>query len=328
MVSYERLRRASADFELRAGNGKHIAIYTNADPDYVGSTNEFKGRDMQLCRFGNDRVGVVRQQQVYDVTGVVEKLGSFSYPLPRFDILIDALERLRPALECEADRSPGQPLESLALLPPIANPGKLVAAPVNYLKHLEEVRHDSGINFQNQIDAIQRIGLFLKATSSMIGASQPVQLRFPERRNDHEIELVVVIGRTADRVSASRALEHVAGYCVGLDMTVRGPEERSMRKSLDTYSVLGPVLVTPDEFGDPCGVELELKVNGHTRQKANTRDLVLSVPELIELASRHYTLHPGDVIFTGTPEGVGEVVGGDVLSATIERLGTLEVRIL
>lgn len=282
---------------------------------------------MQLCRFGASRLGLVRDGTVHDVTPVADGLGRHGYPLPRHDLLIAALDRLRPELEAEADRVAGVPLATLELHAPVANPGKLVAAPVNYLRHLEEARTDKAIHFDTQVGEIQRVGLFLKATSSLIGPSGTVAIRFGDRRNDHEIELAAVIGRVADRVPARDALSYVAGYSIGLDMTVRGPQERSMRKSIDTFSVLGPVLVTADEFGDPAGVDLELTVNGEPRQRANTRDLVLSVPELIEFASRYYTLHPGDVIYTGTPEGVGEVRPGDVIRATVARIGTLEVKV-
>ena len=100
-----------------------------------------------------------------------------------------------------------------------------------------------------------------------------------------------------------------------------------MRKSSDTYSVLGPWLVTADELPDPSGLDMHLEVNGERRQTANTSDLILSVPKLIEFASRYYTLHPGDVIFTGTPAGVGEIVAGDTITATIERIGTLTAHV-
>ena len=230
-------------------------------------------------------------------------------------------------MEALAGETEGTPWQALDLLSPVANPGKLIAAPVNYFKHLQEARGDEGIHFQNQVGEIQKVGCFLKASSSLVGASSPVAIRFPERRNDHEIELAVIIGRKADRVPAARALDHVAAYTIGLDMTVRGPEERSMRKSIDTFSVLGPWMVTADEFGDAADVDLELTVNGEVRQKANTADLIVTIPELIEWTSRYYTLHPGDVIFTGTPDGVGPVTKGDTVRATIARIGTLEVAI-
>ena len=282
---------------------------------------------MRICRFGENRVGLLRGDLVHDVTDTLASLGQHAYPLPTHDIMIASLDTLRPLMEAMADKVPGRPWQELELLSPLANPGKLIAAPVNYLKHLDEARGDQEIHHQGKVEEIQRVGIFLKATSSLVGAGNGVEIRFPDRRNDHEIELVAVIGRRADRVSAADALDHVAAYTVGLDMTVRGPEERSMRKSIDTYSVLGPWMVTADEFGDPSSVEIELRVNGEVRQKANTSDLVLNLQKLIEWTSSYYTLHPGDVIFTGTPEGVGQVKKGDVVTARIERIGTLTVNI-
>jgi 2-keto-4-pentenoate hydratase/2-oxohepta-3-ene-1,7-dioic acid hydratase in catechol pathway len=112
-----------------------------------------------------------------------------------------------------------------------------------------------------------------------------------------------------------------------LDITLRGPEERSLRKSIDTYSVLGPYLVTADEIGDPSGLNLALDVNGERRQTANTRDLILDVPTLIAFASSFYTLRAGDVLFTGTPEGVGPIAAGDAIKATIDGLGELIMKV-
>jgi len=114
---------------------------------------------------------------------------------------------------------------------------------------------------------------------------------------------------------------------IGLDITIRGTEDRSFRKSVDTHSVLGPWLVTADEISDPGDLDLEIAVNGEQRQKSNTSRLILGVPELIELASSFYTLYPGDVIFTGTPEGVSPIEAGDEIVATIEQIGTMRVRV-
>ena len=108
---------------------------------------------------------------------------------------------------------------------------------------------------------------------------------------------------------------------------MRGPEERSLRKSIDGYTVLGPWFVTADEVSDPAGLDLELKVNGEARQRANTRDLIIPIPELIAFASSFYTLIPGDVLLTGTPEGVGPIAPGDVLDASISGIGTMRVRV-
>jgi 2-keto-4-pentenoate hydratase/2-oxohepta-3-ene-1,7-dioic acid hydratase in catechol pathway len=119
----------------------------------------------------------------------------------------------------------------------------------------------------------------------------------------------------------------VAGYCIGLDITVRGSEDRSFRKSGDSYSVLGPWLVTSDEIPTPGQLDLQIAVNGDVRQSSNTKYLILGVAELIELASSFYTLYPGDVIFTGTPEGVSPIEPGDEIVATIEKIGTMHVSV-
>ena len=104
--------------------------------------------------------------------------------------------------------------------------------------------------------------MFLKATSALVGPGEGVKLVHTDRRNDHEVELAIVIGKTAKNVKAAQALDYIAGYCIGLDMTIRGPEERSLRKSPDCYCVLGPWLVTRDEMPDPAQLALEITVNG------------------------------------------------------------------
>jgi 2,4-didehydro-3-deoxy-L-rhamnonate hydrolase len=282
---------------------------------------------MRLCRFGDNRLGLVRGDAVADVTTALDALPAHRYPLPRHDPLIAHLADLRAGIAAAAERARPIPLATVDLLSPIANPGKIVAAPVNYKKHLEEARADAAIHHQKQVEEIQKIGLFLKASSSVVGASEGIAVRHPDRRTDHEIELAVVIGKRADRVDAARAFDHVAGYCIGFDITVRGPEERSLRKSIDGYAVLGPWFVTADEVTDPAALDLELKVNGETRQRANTRDLIIPIPELIAFASSFYTLMPGDVLLTGTPEGVGPIQPGDVLDATISGIGAMPVHL-
>jgi 2,4-didehydro-3-deoxy-L-rhamnonate hydrolase len=282
---------------------------------------------LRLCRFNEDRLGVATCDTVLDVTDALRLLPSCPYPWPPGDILIRRLPELRREIEAQAARAKPIRLEDVKLLSPVANPGKIMAAPVNYPAHLDEARTEPALHHQNRIDEIHRVGLFLKATSSLVGASQGVELSFPERRNDHEIELVVIIGRTARHVRRDEALDCVAGYCIGLDMTLRGPEERSLRKSIDGYSVLGPWLVTADELRDPSNLNMTLSVNGEVRQRANTRDLIIDVADLIVFASSYYTLQPGDVLFTGTPEGVGPVVAGDCITAEIDRIGIMRVEI-
>ena len=162
---------------------------------------------------------------------------------------------------------PGIPIAEVKFGSPVANPGKIIGAPVNYRRHLQEAREDPEIHHSNQIAEIERVGLFLKAPSSVIGPSEAIMIRHPERRTDHEIELAVVIGKRADRVPRHRAFEYVAGYCIGLDITVRGPEERSLRKSIDTYTVLGPWLVTTDELTDPSAIVAEIVGQWRTAPK-------------------------------------------------------------
>jgi len=283
---------------------------------------------MKLCFFDDNRFGVVDGDAVKDVTAVLDRLPALRPPLPRFDPVIAALPELLPALrEAAVAAGPGQPVSATRFLPPVANPGKVVAAPVNYLAHHEETIADPVTFSRAHVNRIQESGLFLKAASSIVGTSAGVALRFPERRNDHEIELVAVIGIGGSAITEADALRHVAGYTLGLDMTLRGAEERSFRKSIDSYTVLGPWLVTADEFGDPADVRISIAVNGQERQNARTKDLILSVPALIAFASSFYTLHPGDILMTGTPEGVGPVVPGDVLTAFVERVGTVDIAV-
>jgi 2,4-didehydro-3-deoxy-L-rhamnonate hydrolase len=278
---------------------------------------------MRLCRFGRDRLGLVRQDQVVDITGICDRLPYFRYPLPKFDPFIAELGSLREHIQEVAGDQPGIPIGEVRFGSPVANPGKIIAAPVNYRRHLQEAREDPEIHHSNQIAEIERVGLFLKAPSSLIGPSEAIMIRHPERRTDHEIELAVVIGKRADRVPPHRAFEYVAGYCIGLDITVRGPEERSLRKSIDTYTVLGPWLVTTDELVDPSQLSLKLWVNGELRQNANTRDLIIDVPGLIAFGTQFYSLMPGDVLLTGTPEGVGSIRPGDVLRSEIAGIGEM-----
>ena len=186
---------------------------------------------------------------------------------------------------------------------------------------------DRNISFGQDVKTIDHYGLFLKASSALAGPSEGVRLRFTDRRNDHEAELAVVIGREGTDIPEAEALDHVAGYAIGLDMTVRGTEDRSLRKSIDTYAVVGPWLVTRDEIADPEDLALALWVNGEIRQESNTAYHIFGVRRLIAYASSFYTLHPGDIIMTGTPEGVGPVVPGDVMRVEIEGIGAMEVKV-
>lgn len=274
---------------------------------------------MNICRFNNDRVGLVRGNVVHDVTSLVG--ASSGEPV------LDARKALASVGEAELARLPVQPLESVALLSPIRTPGKILAAPDNYRAHAAEMKADAAASFGREPMALDKAGLFLKAVSSLVGPSAGIARRFPARRTDYEVELVAIIGEEASDVDRQRALAIVAGYAIGLDITVRGPEDRSFRKSLDTYTVVGPWMTSADDIPDPQSLAMSLKVNGAVKQQTLLTDMVTDVAGLIAYASTFATLRPGDMIFTGTPAGVGPIQGGDVLLAEIDRIGRMQVAV-
>jgi len=282
---------------------------------------------MRLCRFDENRLGLVLGEEIRDVTQALDVLPAVRWPVPRGDLMIAHLGELRARIEEIAKAAPVVERSRIRLLSPVANPGKIIAAPVNYAAHLDEARADPGINFGAQVKTIDEYGLFLKAPSSLAGCDEGVTVGRALRRIDHEVELAVVIGPGGRNIAEADALAHVAGYTIGLDMSVRGTEDRSYRKSLDSFTVLGPHLVTADEIADPGALDLGLAVNGEVRQASNTRHLIYDIPKLIAYASAAYTLDAGDVILTGTPEGVGPVHPGDTLSAWVEGIGRMEVAV-
>ncbi|OEC34417.1 2-keto-4-pentenoate hydratase/2-oxohepta-3-ene-1,7-dioic acid hydratase (catechol pathway) [Pseudomonas cuatrocienegasensis] len=280
---------------------------------------------MKICRFNHNRIGVVQQDAVYDVSHLFER--HLHWPAPLGDAVISQLESVLERVREEFSSLQPLKLSEVRLDSPVANPGKIIGAPVNYHAHIDEANRDNEINNGKTFTTLEAYGLFLKANSSLIGTADEIQSAFAGRRTDHEVELAVVIGRTARHVSVDTALDYVAGYTIGLDMSVRGGETPCYRKSPDTYSVLGPWLVTPDEIADPDNLDLSLHVNGELRQQANTGLLILNVRRVIAYASALYTLHPGDVIMTGTPAGVGPVLPGDTLTAYVENIATFDIRV-
>ncbi len=287
---------------------------------------------MQLCRYDDDRLGVVRGNLVHDVTEAQTEIRKSTPYAMKGDAVVAALPQWCERIERLADKSPGKPIAAVKLLPPVARPTKLTCAPTNYQAHIEEMQKASAQPGSQVVRAqsskILEAGMFLKANSALVGPSEGIPLRFPDRRNDHEVELVMVIGKTGSDIPQTRALDYVAGYCLGLDMTVRGREDRSFRKSVDGYAVLGPWMVTADEVPDPDAVPISLTVNGEVRQNSNTSQLIYNCRRLIEFASEFYTLYPGDLVYTGTPDGVSPVKPGDVIvcrSAPV--LGELTIKV-
>jgi 2-keto-4-pentenoate hydratase/2-oxohepta-3-ene-1,7-dioic acid hydratase in catechol pathway len=281
---------------------------------------------MKLCRYDDDRLGVVRGELIHDVTQAQTQIRAAAPYAMTGDAVIAALPAWRSRLEMAA-KAPGKPISAVKLLSPVARPSKLVAAPTNYKAHIDEMAARATAQNIKPSPAIGTAGLFLKANSSLVGPSEGVAIRFPERRNEHEVELAIIFGREGSDIPRDKTLDYVAGYCIGLDMTARGPEDRSFRKSIDTYSVLGPWIVTADEISDPDNVPLNIAVNGEIKQSSNTNQLIYDCRTLIEWGSTFYTFYPGDVLFTGTPEGVSPVKPGDVMRAEIPPVGVMSVAV-
>jgi 2-keto-4-pentenoate hydratase/2-oxohepta-3-ene-1,7-dioic acid hydratase in catechol pathway len=233
-------------------------------------------------------------------------------PIPGVTTMREVIERWAELRSTIPADGVGVPVSQVRLRAPVRDPSKIIAAPVNYRDHQAEMNVDA------HVDAL---GFFLKAPSSVLDPGGTIQLPYHDRRFDQEGELALVIGRTARRVGEQEALDHVFGYTGLLDITMRGGEDRSTRKSFDTFTPMGPVLVTADEFGDPADVELRCWVNQELRQKANTRDLIWSAARLVSYASCVTTLYPGDVLTTGTPAGVGPLAAGDTVRLALSGLG-------
>lgn len=289
---------------------------------------------MRICRFNKDHLGVVEGKTIYDVTTALDLLPPARWPLPAGDPLIRYLPMIRQNIESLRAEAQAYARQAVHLEAPVPNPNKIVAAPANYALHVKEGKEDPGIhqgvhdlNTAGFATPSDKYGLFLKANSALIGPEDIIRLHFDGRRNDHEIEVVAVIGTECKDVPASGAWDMIAGYTLGIDVTVRGGEDRSFRKSADTYAVVGPWFTTADEIPDPENLAFSLAVNGAVRQSSNTKFLTAKIPRLIEIATSCYTLYPGDLLFTGTPEGVGPLLPGDVMRAECPALGEMNVRV-
>ena len=282
---------------------------------------------MRICRYNDDCLGLVKGDQLIDVTIALERIPKLRWPRPPEDAMIANLDAIK--LDIEENRKMGyvQGVNNVTLKSPVANPTKIIAAPANYMDHVDEAMDDVEINFGREIKTINEYGLFLKANSALVGAGEGITLGHTDRRNDHEIEIAIIIGKTAKNVAYDDALDIVAGYAIGLDNTVRGMEDRSLRKSLDSYAVLGPWMTTADEIGDPDDLDFSISVNGEVRQNSNTKYLIFNCRKLIEYASKFYTLYPGDILMTGTPQGVGPIEPGDRLVCKVDIIGQMEVEV-
>jgi 5-oxopent-3-ene-1,2,5-tricarboxylate decarboxylase / 2-hydroxyhepta-2,4-diene-1,7-dioate isomerase len=212
-------------------------------------------------------------------------------------------------------------LDKVVMLPPVVS-GKVIGIALNFADHAAEL----------SLAKPELPALFLKPTTSLIGHGGTVLMPPGSEYMHYEVELVAVIGQKCRNTRASDALDFVAGYTIGNDVTVRdhiGPYFRPplIGKGWDTFGPVGPWLVTPDEFGDPTNVNVRALVNGELRQQGNTQDLIYSLADMIEYCSMIMTLEPGDQIWTGTPKGLSHVYSGDVMRMEIDGIGALENRV-
>lgn len=236
---------------------------------------------------------------------------------PRYGLLVDGIVHVwdgHPLTDHPG--APGRalgPLDELSLLPPLM-PGKLVCVGRNYAAHAAE--HQAAVPDEPM--------LFLKPPSAVIAHGAPIELPANVGRVDHEAELAVIIGRRARRVRREDALDYVLGYTCANDVSARDYQRKDGQwgraKGFDTFCPMGPVLATDL---DPARLAVRARVNGETRQNGSTADMVFDVPFLIAFVSAVMTLEPGDVILTGTPEGVSPIAPGDVVEIEVEGIGAL-----
>ncbi len=203
-------------------------------------------------------------------------------------------------------------------------PSKILCLGRNYVKHAREMKSE----------VPKEPVIFLKPPSSLVGPDSIILLPPQSKTVHHEVELAVVIGKGGKNIGVKDATSHVLGYTILLDITARDLQAEAKKKGLpwsvakgfDTFAPIGPRIV-PAESIDPHHLEIGLKVNGEIRQKGSTEDMIFKVPEVISYISKIMTLEPGDIIATGTPEGVGEIKDGDVIEAWIEGIGVLRERV-
>jgi 2-keto-4-pentenoate hydratase/2-oxohepta-3-ene-1,7-dioic acid hydratase in catechol pathway len=274
---------------------------------------------MKITRFNEGRIGVVvEDDHLVDVTSLIGQ-DAGEWPPVGMNRVIAQINTFRPMIEQALHTLPRIKLDQVVLRTPIPWPNKVIAYPVNYHDHGREMQ--AGYRADHQ-------GFFLKPPSSLSGAGEAIKLPVvPGREVHHEAELGIIIGKECRGIQREDWRDFVFGYACLLDMVVRGKEERVFRKAFDTFCPVGPWITTADEVGDPTALEMKLWVNGELKQHANTRDLVLDIPGMVQMAAAVMTLYPGDIIATGTPAGVGPVREGDTIRIVIDRVGEMNVNV-
>ncbi|RIV17131.1 FAA hydrolase family protein [Alicyclobacillaceae bacterium I2511] len=277
-------------------------------------------------------LGVRDETGVMDLTATAKSLGS-SLPtctdelLAMGDVGLAAAQRVFNQAVNHPEGASWHLQESdVQFAPAVLHPQKIVCVGTNYRKHAME----------SHMPIPTSPVVFSKFNNTLAGHGESVKVPKTTEKLDYEVELVVVIGKTAQDVSREQALSYVAGYCTGNDLSARDLQMRTgqwlLGKSCDGFAPLGPYLVTADEVSNPNDLALECQVNGEVRQSSNTRDMIFDCAELVSYISRHITLQPGDILFTGTPEGV--ILGypleqqkwlqaGDEITVSVAGLGEL-----
>ncbi|HZT63838.1 MAG TPA: fumarylacetoacetate hydrolase family protein [Burkholderiales bacterium] len=291
---------------------------------------------MRICHYNDHQVGAVVGDRVHPLGDTLIKAGHLK---PGYTML-EVIERLAndsAAMKCARfalQSSSSLPLASVKLLAPLLNPPAIWAAAANYKDHQAEMREKMGSSDRSELTKDELMAeFFLKPVSSIVGPGGPVVLPKVSRDVDFECELCAVIGRPARHVAEDRALEHVFGYTILWDFSQRDPwgrgrnNTRNIRKGFDTFTGLGPWIVTRDEIDDPQTLAIRVEQNGRLAMSAHTSDMICTLREHIRFLSGVATLASGVLITTGTPAGVKKLAAGDVLKGSIERIGEMEVAV-
>jgi 2-keto-4-pentenoate hydratase/2-oxohepta-3-ene-1,7-dioic acid hydratase in catechol pathway len=289
---------------------------------------------VKLALFDDHRLGVVSA----DDTTLVDVTDALPWPHDADPVtagwwraLCRDFPTVAPRLREAVATGTPRPVAAVTLRAPVLGPSKVVAAASNYGDHVAEMHGVQQRTLGRVESWMMEFDVFLKAPSSIVGPGAEVVLP-PDvvaagHEVHHESELVVVIGAGGRDIPVESAMDAVLGFTAGLDITVRSAADRSRRKSYDTFSPLGPWLVTADEIGDGSDLDIRLTSGGEVRQSVNTRDLITPVPQIVAYASTIMTLLPGDVLFTGAPPGVGPIAAGEKLEMTISRIGSMAVTV-
>mgnify|MGYP003473209146 FL=1 len=276
---------------------------------------------MKIALFNDNRIGVVQDNVLMDISELV----NWNQREPQKSLVefMQNFNQLKKIILNQITELPSYPINEIILRAPVPSPSKIVAAPINYMLHRDEMDEQ----FRSSPSTVDKLGFFLKAPSSIIGPGETVLLPFKERRTDHEAEIAFVVGREAKDIPASQASNYIFGYFALMDITVRGKEDRPWRKSFDTFTPIGPWIVTGDEVKNPNELQMNLWVNKELRQSANTNTLIYDCFTFFEAVTKVMTLLPGDIVTTGTPEGVGAITKGDTVRIHIERIGEFSIQV-